>query len=142
MPDITFNVEGIYNLLNSLDINKAPGPDEIPSRILKHCAIEVVQVISTQSMSSGVLPNNWTRVKKGDKWNPLNYRFISLQLAICCKIMEHIVYHSIMDHLDNYNTLHNYQYGFRQGHSSETQLITVVEDILYAILHIKYPQQQ
>ena len=40
-----------------------------------------------------------------------------------------------MDHLDNYNILHNYQYGFRQGHSSETQLITVVEDILYAMDH-------
>ena len=76
-------------------------------------------------MSSGVLPNDWlvaniTPVfKKGDKKNSSNYRPISLT-AICCKIMEHIVYHSIMDHLDNYNILHNYQYGFRQGHSSET----------------------
>ena len=93
MPDITFNVEGIYNLLNSLDINKAPGPDEIPSRILKHCAIEVapiLQVIFTQSTSSGVLPNDWLVVnitpvfKKGDKRNPSNYRPISLA-AICCK---------------------------------------------------------
>ena len=47
--------------------------------------------------------------------------------------MEHIVYHSIMEHLQNYNILYNYQYGFIQGHSSETQLIIVVEDILYAV---------
>jgi len=46
--------------------------------------------------------------------------------------MEHLVCHSIMKHLDKYNTLRDYQYGFRQGHSSEIQLITVVEDILYA----------
>ena len=40
-----------------------------------------------------------------------------------------------MEHLENYNILCNYQYGFRQGHSSETQLITGVEDILYAMDH-------
>ena len=28
--------------------------------------------------------------------------------AICCKIMEHIIYHSIMEHLKNYNILCNY----------------------------------
>ena len=38
--------------------------------------------------------------------------------------------HSIMGHLRNFNILYNYQYGFRDGHSSETQLITVVKDIL------------
>ena len=86
-------------------------------------------------MLSGVLPNDWLSAnitpvfKKGDKGNPSNYRPISLT-AICCKIMEHIIYHSVMEHLENYNTLCNYQYGFRQGRSSETQLITVVEDIL------------
>ena len=48
--------------------------------------------------------------------------------------MEHIVFHSIMKHLDKYN---DYQYGFRQGHSSETPLITIVEDILYAMDHHK-----
>ena len=69
-----------------------------------------------------------------DRANPSNYRPISLT-AICCKIMEHIVYHSIREHLQNYNILYNYQYGFRQGHSSETQLITVVKDILYTMDH-------
>ena len=62
MPNISFNVEGIYNLLNGLHINKSPGPDEIPSRILKYCATEispVLQIIFTQSMLSGVLPNDW-----------------------------------------------------------------------------------
>ena len=90
-------------------------------------------------MLSGVLPSDWLSVniipvlKKGDEGNPSNYRPISLTI-IWYKIMEHIIYHSIMEHLENYNILCNYQYGFRQGHSSETQLITV-EDILYAMDH-------
>ena len=35
MPNISLNVEGIYKLLNDLDVDKAPGPDKIPNRILK-----------------------------------------------------------------------------------------------------------
>ena len=129
--------------MNELNINKSPGPDKIPTRVLKCCATEIaplLQLIFTQSMTSGILPNDWLSAnitpiyKKGDRANPSNYRPISLT-AICCKIMEHIVYHSIMEHLQNYNILYNYQYGFRQGDSSETQLITVIEDILYAMDH-------
>ena len=143
MPGISFNTEGIYKLLNELNINKSPGPDKIPTRVLKCCATEIaplLQIIFTQSMASGILPNDWLSAnitpiyKKGDRANPSHYRPISLT-AICCKIMEHIVYHSIMEHLQNYNILYNYQYGFRQGHSSETQLIAVIEDILYAMDH-------
>ena len=97
MPNITFNVEGIFNLFNSLHDNKAPGPDEIPSRILEHCATKVapmLQVLFTRSMSSRVLPNDWLTAnitpifKKGDTENVANYRPISLK-AVCCKIMEH-----------------------------------------------------
>ena len=95
MPNISFNIEGIYN---GLHINKSPGPDEIPSRILKYCATEispVLQIIFTQFMLSGVLPNDWLSANitpvfnKRDKGNPSNYRPISLT-AICCKIMEHL----------------------------------------------------
>ena len=34
MPGISFNTEGIYKLLNELNINKSPGPDKIPTRVL------------------------------------------------------------------------------------------------------------
>ena len=43
--------------------------------------------------------------------------------------MEHIIYRHIMDHLDSNSILVNYQHGFRQGHSCETQLITVIESV-------------
>ena len=32
-------------------------------------------------------------------------------------------------------SIHTYQYGFRQGYSAESQLITVTEDIIYAMDH-------
>ena len=45
MPTVSLNVEGIYRLLNDLDVNKAPGPDKIPNRILKYCATEIAQIL-------------------------------------------------------------------------------------------------
>ena len=62
MPNIFLNVEGIYNLLNDLNADKAPGPDKIPNRILKYYATEIaqiLQVIFVQSLTSGNLPENW-----------------------------------------------------------------------------------
>ena len=54
MPDTALNVEGIFYLLNSLHDKKTPGSEEIPSRILKHCATEVapiLQVLFTHAAS-------------------------------------------------------------------------------------------
>ena len=91
-------------------------------------------------MNSGVLPSDWLSAnitpiyKKNDRTNASNYRPIS-HTTICCKIMEHIIYHghSVMEHLNQYNILNTFQYGFRQGFSCEAQLASVVEDILFAM---------
>ncbi|VDI67542.1 Hypothetical predicted protein [Mytilus galloprovincialis] len=43
--------------------------------------------------------------------------------------MEHIIFSSIMNYLDNNNLLSSYQYGFRKNHSCEQQLINTTEDL-------------
>jgi len=107
MPDISFSTEGIFKLLCELDITKSPGPDAIPSIVLRHCAAQIapiLQVIFTQSMSTGIIPGDWLTAnvtpvfKKNDRGNPSNYHPISLT-SICCKVMEHIIYHTVMEHL-------------------------------------------
>ena len=58
----SLNVEGSYKLLNDLDVDKAPGPDKIPNRILKYCATQIaqiLQVIFIQQPTSGNLPEDW-----------------------------------------------------------------------------------
>ena len=90
--------------------------------------------IFTLSMQTGHVPSDWVTAnvtpvfKKGNRNEPSNYRPISLT-SVPCKIMEHIIYRHIMDHLDSNSILVNYQHGFRQGHSCETQLITVIESV-------------
>ena len=97
-------------------------------------------MIFNQSLTSGNLPDDWFTAnimpifKKGNRSSPLNYRPISLT-AVCCKVLEHIIYHHIMEHLSQYQIIHNYQHGFRQGYSAESQFITITEDILYAMDH-------
>ena len=70
--------------------------------------------------------------KKGNRSCPVNYRMISLT-SICCKTLEHIIFHSIMEHLQNNNVLIENQHGFRADHSCQTQLISLVEDLLRAM---------
>ena len=70
--------------------------------------------------------------KKGVHNDPSNYRPISLT-SICCKTLEHIIFHSIMEHLNSNNIIIDNQDGFRSGHPCQTQLVSLVEDITYAL---------
>ena len=143
VPDISISVDGVLNLLKTLNTKKAPGPDKILARVLKLCADEIAStltVIFTQSLNTGSIPKDWLSanitpvLKKGDKSKPNNYRPISLT-SICCKILEHILYHQMMDHINTNSILIDQQFGFRSGHSCETRLISVVEDIHFAMDH-------
>ena len=140
-PDIAFSTDGILKLIKSLNINKASGPDNISARALVLCAEEIAPVLTvlfTQSFDSGKLPNDWLTAnitpvfKKGDKINPKNYRPISLT-SLCCKLMEHIICHNIMNHLESNHILNDYQYGFRPSHSCQAQLISIVEELQLAL---------
>ena len=66
--------------------------------------------------------------KKGAKQDPNNYRPVSLTVALC-KVMEHVIYRSIMQHLEHNNILYSKQHGFRRNHSCETQLLLTIEDL-------------
>ena len=57
--------------------------------------------------------------------------------AVPCKILEHIIFHDIMSHLDSNNILVNSQHGFRRKFSCETQLITAIEELAKALDHGK-----
>ena len=62
MPETSFTTAGIFQLLHNLNINKSSGPDQISAIVLKNCGLEIspiLQVIFTQSMSTGILPNDW-----------------------------------------------------------------------------------
>ena len=47
--------------------------------------------------------------------------------------MEHNIFHSIIDHINTNNILINNQHGFRLGFSCQIQLISLIDDIAYAM---------
>ena len=102
----------------------------------------MLKVIFTKSFTIGILPKDWLTAnicpvhKKGRRDDASNYRPISLT-SICSKVLEHIIYHNIMNHLNNNNILIENQHGFRANHSCVTQLLTLTEDISYALDHRK-----
>jgi len=107
---------------------------------VRHQIAPILTFIYNQSLSSGVLPEDWRTAnifalhKKGPKDLAENYRPISLT-SICSKILEHIVYSSISRFLENNSILTPRQHGFRTGHSCESQLLHAINDWAEALDH-------
>ena len=137
LPRIKVTTNGVVKQLESLDPSKASGPDCIPTRVLKECACETAPYlcfIYQQSLDQGQVPNDWKHArvtavfKKGKRDVAANYRPVSLT-SVACKILEHIIFHSIMRHYDQYNIIVDHQHGFRKNRSCETQLINTIEEL-------------
>ena len=77
--DISFTETEVFEALAPLKPNKAPGPDNIHSQVLKNCAESLTKPLFslfTQSVDTGILPGDWRRAnvtpifKKGPKVSP------------------------------------------------------------------------
>ena len=138
MQEFTISTEGISKLIRSLKPFKATGPDGIKAKFLIEFVDELspaLKLIFTASLAQGEVPKGWKHAlivpayKGGGKCrsSPENYRPISLT-SIVCKLMEHILYSKIMSHLSNHKVLSDYQHGFREKRSCETQLLLTTND--------------
>ena len=55
---------GVFMVLDRIDVSKSSGPDKLPGRILQSLAKEITPVlhfIFTQSRCTGGLPTEWTQ---------------------------------------------------------------------------------
>ena len=125
---ITISVPGVRKLLYNLSAGKAADPDNISPHVLKELAEEVAPILTLifqSSVDTGLLPADWKDahvtpvLKKGEQYDPANYRPVSLT-SVCCKVLEHILTSTTMDHLEQNNILCSQQHGFRKKRSSET----------------------
>ena len=84
------------------------------------------------------MPRDWKHAnvvaifKKGSRSKPAIYRPVSLTSGPR-KLLEHIIYRSIMIHLNSFHILVDAQHGFRPGRSRETQLINTVEHLARSV---------
>ena len=134
--DLVITEEIILKELESLNITKSMGPDNLNPRVLHETRQQITPILTrnrTESWQSGELPRDWKRAnisaihKKGSKNDPNNYRPISLT-AICRKIMERIIKRHIINFLVQDHIISDQQLGFVPGRSTTLQLLRALED--------------
>merc|ERR1712074_177139 len=94
-------------------------------------------------MNTGIYPDELKIAKcipiykKGKKDDPSNYRPISV-LSSINKIYEKLIHQRLYKHLIKYNVLYEYQYGFRENHSTTQALIEITDYLKSSIDEKKY----
>ena len=113
--------------------------DPIPTWLLKQCSSELVPVITTiinASLTKSVVPPDFKRAvirplfKKStlDKEGLQNYRPVS-NLPFASKLVEKVVARQMNDHVDGNTLRDKMQSAYRAGHSTETALLRIKNDI-------------
>ena len=134
LTDINVTEDDAKDVLKNLKTGKACGSDNISHQMLKGTpnSISIYRSLSkifNQSIETCRYSSQWklARVvpflKKDDKYNPSNYRPISLLICVG-KVMERVVlYKYIYNHIIDNSLLYPYQSGFLQGHSTVYQKV-------------------
>ena len=123
--------------------SNALGPDRIPLRHLKECLPAILLLlinIFDSSLQSGHFPFEWKRAivrplpKKKSASVISDFRPISI-LSAASKILESVAYKQIDEFVSDRGLLDDFQSGFRKGHSTQTALIWIVDEMREAIDH-------
>ena len=133
MDKVVFKTKDVKRHLRRLNPDKATGPDEIPTRVLKECSAELARPLSCLfelCFAEGVFPNQWKIAhvipvhKRDSKSDPSMYRPISL-LSNISKVMESVVQKQLQTYLLQHNLISDRQFGFRSHHST-ADILTIL----------------
>ena len=123
----------VTKILRHIKPDKASGPDQVLSRVLKECCAELASPLChlfQLCFSKGTFPDQWKTAfvipvhKRYPKPAPNKYRPISL-LCIISKVMETVVNKQFQNHLFNNKLICSRQFGFRPHHST-ADLLTIL----------------
>jgi hypothetical protein len=139
MDTIYISKNLVYKYLNSININKGSGPDDIPPVLIKNCSSSLtipITLLFEKSIREGCVPSLWKRalvtpIPKGKVSTEIeNYRPIS-KLCQFGKILEKMV----TDQLSSAMRRHIIpnQHGFLSGRSVDSNLLSYTEFILDAL---------
>ena len=128
----------VCNELKRLKSKKATGLDGMSARLLKDAASVIAKPITyiiNLTISTGEIPPELKEAKvtpifkNGKRTEESNYRPISV-LPLVSKVMERAIQVQLVKFLEANEVLSAYQSGFRKGHSTETAVTYLTDQIL------------
>lgn len=141
IDNVVFTTKDVEESLSSFKSGAAPGPDGIPTDLLKNCASELsipLSIIFRMTLDEGNIPEGLklakiTPVHKGgDKKLCKNYRPVALTSHIA-KSFEKIIKKYLVSFLENNNLFNPNQHGFRNGRSTLSQLLQYYDDLICSL---------
>jgi hypothetical protein len=141
LENIVILEQDVKDILSTININKAYGPDNISPRLVKEAGQSIVTVLTKLfnfSLSKGIFPMLWKKAnvlpifKKAEQFFATNYRPISL-LSIFAKIFEKIVFKYIFNYFRDNFMISIWQSGFLPGVSTVTQLTEIYDQFCRAV---------
>ena len=131
----------VFNVVNKFTNKTSKGYDDIDMTLLKnviHVILYPIVLMCNKSLESGVFPDSMKTAKviplfkKGDPQDFSNYRPVSL-LPQFSKILEKVFNNRLMSFVDSHSILNNGQYGFRNGHSTSSAILELLEELTNGI---------
>jgi len=123
--------------ISKLSWKKSAGLDNISPRLVKLSMQSITNPLThiyNLSFTEGCFPDKLKIAKvipiykKKEVFSPNNYRPISL-LSIFDKLLEKLMYKRLYSFFTKYDLLYDYQFGFREKHSTVMAVIEIVDNI-------------
>ena len=137
--EISFtNIIEVKTLIKCMSNKTSTGIDQIPNVVLKKITTKCIKnytIIFNNAINNGYFPEAWKTAKlvvlkkKQEKESTLdNLRPISL-LPVISKILERIVNKQLVKHAKNNDIIPDYQFGFKEKHSTIHAISKLLSDI-------------
>ncbi|XP_046976555.1 uncharacterized protein LOC124542674 [Vanessa cardui] len=135
--EVRFTPDDVYKIINSMSRGKSPGHDGLSIEHLKHAGPHLSRVLATLynlCIKHAYLPEALMKTvvvpivknKTGNISDKSNYRPISLA-TVAAKVLD-----GLLDtQLDKYLNLHDNQFGFRPGLSTESAILCLKQTVRY-----------
>ena len=133
LNSIRITTDDIIKSIDSIPLNKTPGPDAISPYIIQQVKFAITPILLklfNRSLSESVFPSVFKLAnvipvhKKGSRSDPCNYRPISLT-SVLSKIFEKTVSRYLLNYFLSNNLIYKHQAGFLPGHSTAFQLVEI-----------------
>ena len=137
ITEIRIDRERVIKMIEGLKEQSAPGPDQIPNKLIKELKNEIaapLTMLYRKCMEEAKIPDEWRQThitpifKKGRRADPGNYRPVNLTSS-ACKGLEILVKEDTDLFLESNNLIKNSQHGFRRGRSPQTNLIEFLDRV-------------